>query len=113
MSALLHWISDAFLLVGSFLLLSGALGFLRFPDLFARIHACGVTETLATSMILLALILKSESAMPQVKLVLILLFLIFSSPTASHALAKAAWNAGVRPPDNRSERGTPAPLDNR
>lgn len=112
MSTALHLISDAFLLAGSFLLLTGALGFLRFPDVFSRIHACGVTETLATSLILLALILKSESAMPQVKLLLILLFLMFSSPTASHALAKAAWNAGVRPRDNRNERGIPVPPDN-
>jgi len=112
-SSLLAWSSDALLLAGGFLLLTGAIGFLRFPDLYARIHACGVTETLATSFILLALILKSEDALPQVKLLLILVFLLFSCPTASHALAKAAWNAGVRPQDNQGERDIPVPQEDR
>lgn len=109
MNALWLWASDACLLIGSFLLLTGALGFLRFPDFYARIHACGVTETLATGFILLGLWLRSDAAVPQAKLVLILLFVLFSSPTASHALAKAAWNAGVRPRDNSGKRRVPLP----
>ncbi len=104
----LHWLSEACLLAGSFLLLTGALGFLRFPDIYARIHACGVTETLATSLILVALLLKSEAALPQVKLLFILLFLMFSGPTASHALAKAAWQGGVRPRATRDAGERPA-----
>ena len=104
MSMLLHWFSEACLLAGSFLLLTGALGFLRFPDVFSRIHACGVTETLATSLILLALLLKSDAAMPQIKLLLIFLFLMFSGPAASQALAKAAWHVGLRPRNPRGER---------
>ncbi len=109
MSTILAWTSDACLLVGSFLLLTGALGFLRFNDFYARIHACGVTETLATALIILGLLLQSDSATPQFKLALILLFVLFSSPTASHALAKAAWNAGLRPRDNSGKRGIPLP----
>jgi len=113
LSALLPWLSDAALLVGSFLLLSGAVGFLRFRDFYARIHACGVTETLATSFILLGLLLQPAGAQPQAKLVMILLFVLFSSPTASHALAKAAWNAGVRPRDRLGTRGIPLPPGDR
>jgi multicomponent Na+:H+ antiporter subunit G len=109
MSTVLAWGSDACLLIGSFLLLTGALGFLRFNDFYARIHATGVTETLATAFILLALLLQSESAIPQFKLGLILLFVLFSSPTASHALAKAAWNAGLRPRDSGGDRELPLP----
>ena len=101
MSVALSWLGDLCLLVGSFLLLTGALGFLRFRDLYARIHACAVTETLATSFIILGLLLQSDGAQPQFKLVMILLFVLFSSPTAGHALAKAAWTAGVRPRDGR------------
>lgn len=112
MNTLLPFVSDASLLLGSLLLLTGALGFLRFSDFYARIHACGVTETLAASLILLALLLRSEEALPQVKLGLILLFILFSSPTASHALAKAAWNAGIRPRDNSGKRDIPVPPEN-
>ncbi|TXS94290.1 monovalent cation/H(+) antiporter subunit G [Parahaliea maris] len=106
---MLDWVSGVLLLVGSFLLLTGALGFLRFADFYARIHACGVTETLATSCILLGLLIQSDSAVPQFKLLLILLFVLLSSPTSSHALAKAAWNAGVRPRDNRGKQPLPLP----
>ena len=105
MSIALYWLGNVFLLLGSFLLLTGALGFLRFRDFYARIHACGVTETLATSFILIGLLLQSEGVQPQFKLVMMLVFVMFSSPTASHALAKAAWTAGVRPRDGR---GAPA-----
>jgi multicomponent Na+:H+ antiporter subunit G len=108
-SVVLDWASDACLLIGSFLLLTGALGFLRFADFYARIHACGVTETLATTFILVGLLLQSEGSIPQFKLGLILLFVLFSSPTASHALAKAAWNAGVRPRDSRGQQELPLP----
>jgi len=94
---LVEWLSSACLLAGSFLLLTGVLGFLRFPDFYSRLHACGVTETLATFFIVLGLLLQSDSLLPQFKLLLILLFITFSSPTASHALAKSAWRAGVRP----------------
>ena len=102
MSAALSWLGDFFLLVGSFLLVTGALGFLRFRDLYARIHACAVTETLASTFIILGLLLLSDGAQPHIKLLMILVFVLFSSPTASHALAKAAWTAGV--PVRRSPR---------
>ncbi len=104
-----QWASDICLFIGSFLLLTGAIGFIRFKDFYARIHACGITETLATAFILAGLLLRSDDALPQVKLVLILLFVLFSSPTASHALAKAAWNAGVRPRDSSGKRSIQLP----
>lgn len=106
---IMQWTSDALLLIGSFLLLTGAIGYLQFRDFYARIHACGITETLATGFILAGLLLRSDAALPQVKLALILLFVLFSSPTASHALAKAAWNAGVRPRDSSGKRSVPLP----
>ncbi|GAB3283804.1 monovalent cation/H(+) antiporter subunit G [Parahaliea aestuarii] len=114
MSAILEPLSSVCLLLGSFLLLTGALGFLRFADFYARLHACGVTETLATALIILGLMLQAtDSALPQFKLLLILLFVLFSSPTASHALAKAAWNAGVRPRDRRGRRDIALPPGDR
>ena len=102
MSVALSWLSGLFLLLGCFLLITGAVGFLRFRDFYARIHACGVTETLATSLILIGLMLQADGALSLFKLFMVLLFLLFTSPTASHALAKAAWTAGVRP---RGRRG--------
>lgn len=113
MSSLVTLLSDTCLLLGSLLLVTGALGFLRFRDFYARIHACGVTETLATALLLLALVLRSEDLLPQLKLGLILLFILFSGPTASHALAKAAWNAGVRPRDRDGNEDIQVPPQDR
>jgi multicomponent Na+:H+ antiporter subunit G len=101
MSVALYWLGNFLLLAGSFLLLTGALGFLRFRDFYARVHTCGVTETLATTCIILGLVLQSDGTLTQVKLLMILVFVLFCSPTAGHAVAKAAWTAGVRPRDRR------------
>jgi multicomponent Na+:H+ antiporter subunit G len=90
MDTLLDVSSGLFLLMGSFLCLTGGLGILRFPDFYTRMHAVGVTDTLATAMILIGLILHNPDFMVDVKLMFILLMVIFISPTASHALANAA-----------------------
>ena len=92
MDTLLQVSSALFLLVGIFLCLSGGVGILRFPDFYARMHAVGVTETLATAMILIGLILHNPDFMVDVKLVIILLMTLFISPTAGHALANAAMH---------------------
>jgi len=90
MDTLLQVSSALLLLIGSFLCLSGGVGILRFPDFYTRMHAVGVTETLATAMILIGLILHNPDFLVDVKLVIILLMTLFISPTASHALANAA-----------------------
>jgi multicomponent Na+:H+ antiporter subunit G len=94
---LLELCSALCLLIGSFLCLSGGVGILRFPDFYTRMHAVGVTDTLAASMILIGLMLQSPEMLVIVKLVMILLMTLFINPTASHALAKAAFHNGLLP----------------
>ncbi|MCU7939418.1 MAG: monovalent cation/H(+) antiporter subunit G [gamma proteobacterium symbiont of Bathyaustriella thionipta] len=89
--------SSLFLLIGSFLCISGGLGILRFPDFYTRMHAVSVTETLATTMILLGLMLLSPDILVLLKLIIILLMTLFISPTASHALAHAAMRNDLKP----------------
>ena len=90
MDLLMNVSSGLLLLIGSFLCLTGGLGILRFPDFYTRMHAVGITDTLATAMILIGLILHNPDFLVDVKLMIILLMTIFISPTASHALANAA-----------------------
>ena len=52
-------LSSLCLLLGAFLIFSGGLGVLRFPDFFTRMHAAGVTETMAVTLIVLGLMLVS------------------------------------------------------
>jgi|TARA_B110000503_G_scaffold133541_1_gene211190 multicomponent Na+:H+ antiporter subunit G len=112
METLLSLASSFCLLFGSFLCLSGGVGILRFPDFYTRMHAVGVTDTLATAMILIGLMLQNPEMLVIVKLVLILLMTLFISPTTSHALGQAAILNNLTPliaeDKNHAEKGTGA-----
>lgn len=101
MNDAIGFLSGALLLLGSFLIFTGALGVLRFPDTLSRMHAAGVTETLATTLLLMGLMLMAGWSLVLLKLIMILLFILFTSPTSSHALAKAVW----RHQQNESKEG--------
>lgn len=83
-------LSSVALGLGCFFMLTGGVGLLRFPDFLSRMHAAGVTDTLASFLIIVGLMLQVGWGLPLFKLALILLFVFFTSPVASHALAKAA-----------------------
>ncbi|MGL6159128.1 monovalent cation/H(+) antiporter subunit G [Microbulbifer sp.] len=83
-------ISGVSLALGCLLMLSGALGLLRFPDFYTRMHAAGITDTLASFLIICGLMAMAGWSLALAKLGMILLFIFFTGPTASHALARAA-----------------------
>ena len=90
-------ISWVCLLLGSFFCLSGGIGILRFPDFYTRMHASGVTDTLGASLIFLGLMLQAGWNLVMVKLIFITLFILLTSPTSNHALAKAAVHGKLKP----------------
>jgi len=90
-------VSWTMLLAGGATGIIGGLGLVRFPDFYTRLHAAGMTDTLCALLIVGGLILQVGFALPTIKLLLILAFLLFTSPTASHALARAAQIDGVEP----------------
>ena len=85
------------MLGGSFFLLIGAIGVLRMPDLYTRSHAAGITDTMGAILILFGLMIQGGFTLITAKLVMILLFLLFTSPAASHALGNTAWSTGLKP----------------
>ena len=87
----------ACVIAGSVLALIGAIGMIRLPDTFARMHAAGIIDTLGVGLILVGLIFQAGWSAVAIKLVLILAFIFFTSPTATHALAQAALNGAVKP----------------
>jgi len=82
---------------GLFFVLAGTLGVLRLPDFYTRLHAAGMTDTLGAEMILLGLIIQSGFTQMSLKLLIVAFFLFVTSPTATHAVAHAAYKAGLKP----------------
>ena len=95
----LDLVSWVFLLGGSFFCLTGAVGLLRFPEFFSRIHAASLTDTLGASLILIGLMFQAGWGLALPKLILILIFSLLAGTTASHAMAKAALKSGMKPLD--------------
>lgn len=90
-------LSGLCLLGGAFFCLVGAVGLLRMPDFYTRMHAASVLETLGAGLILLGLLLQAGFTLVAAKLLMIGLLIFFASPTASHALARAALLRGLKP----------------
>lgn len=92
--------------IGSVFAVIGGIGLLRLPDFYTRMHAAGVTDTVGAGAILIGLMLISGANLITVKLIFILLFIFFTSPTSSHSVAKAAMGAGFKPLlQNRNRQG--------
>lgn len=91
---LLSW---TLLLTGGAFGILGGIGLLRFPDFYARLHAAGMTDTLCAVLIIFGLVLQSGVSLLSLKLFLILFFLLFTTPTATHALARAALADDLKP----------------
>ena len=94
---ILDILSVALIGIGSVSLIIGALGVLRLPDVYTRMHAASITDTLGAGSIILGLILQAGLTLVAGKLFLILIFLFFTSPASSFALAHAALSSGVKP----------------
>ncbi len=97
MELLLDILSWVFLGLGAAFLIIGGIGILRFPDLYARMHAAGVIDTLGCALLLIGLTFQAGLTLVTLKLLLILVFVQFTSPTATYALANAAYRSGFAP----------------
>ncbi len=97
MEAILDIATWACMIVGSVFCLIGVIGIIRFPDVYSRMHAASLVETMGAGLIILGLILQSGMTLISVKLLLILVFLFFTNPTTTHALARALIYSGIKP----------------
>lgn len=83
--------------VGAFFFIVGTLGLMRFPDFYARTHAATKCDTVGAGSILLALAILRGFAPDTLKLLLLAVLVLLSSPTAAHALSRAAYRTGLKP----------------
>lgn len=102
----LDWITAIMAAGGGFFILVGGIGVLRMPDLYSRMHASSLTDTLGSLLILGGLMLQGGLSLATLKLAAIGIFLLFTSPVASYALGNAALLSGHEPqvPPERDER---------
>jgi multicomponent Na+:H+ antiporter subunit G len=85
------------LVAGGGFAVAGGIGMLRMPNLFTRMHAASVVDTTGAGLILLGLMLQSGFTLNTAKLLVLGLLLLFTTPAATHALAKAAIARGMDP----------------
>lgn len=105
---ILSWI---LLTLGGLAVLVGGIGALRMPDLYTRMHAASVTDSLGAILVIFGVMLQAGLSLAAIKLAAILLFLLLTSPTSSNVLASAALLAGKKPMneskgEDRSEQST-------
>lgn len=97
MSELLNALSWACLVSGAVFCVIGAIGMIRMPDFYTRVHAASVTDTAGVALLLAGMMLQAGFTLVTVKLIIVGLLIFFTSPTATHALCKAALTRGLKP----------------
>ncbi len=105
MEILLYCLSGGALLLGTAALLVGALGLVRLPNLFSRIHAVGMMDTAGVAFITLGMLIHEGFSLVSVKLIVVGVFLFFTSPIATHAVAQVAYQSGFSPVNPASKKG--------
>ena len=86
----LHWLSWPLFLGGTFFFIAGTAGLLRFPDIYARLHALTKADTLGLGLIVLGLCLRADAWQPIVMMLLTWLLVMASGATACQLLARYA-----------------------
>ena len=99
----LSWVSIA---AGLFFMVVGTIGVLRLPDIYTRLHAAGMTDTMGAGLLILGMLLQTVEGILHgqstwwfvlFRLILLYLFILFTSPISTHALARAGLAGGVEP----------------
>ena len=81
----------------------GAVGIIRFPDFYSRLHPAGKMDTLGSFLMVLAVTLFNlndfswAAVLTSLKILLIIVFIFILNPTATHAIVDAGFRAGMRP----------------
>jgi multicomponent Na+:H+ antiporter subunit G len=86
-----------FIVAGVFFMVTGSLGVLRMPEFFTRLHPAGIVDSFGAPLVLIGVVIQNGMTIFSGKIILLILFIFITSPTATHALAKAALFSGLKP----------------
>jgi len=100
------------LISGSIFSMIGGFGIVRLPEFYSRMHGAGITDTMGAGLIVAGLMCQSGLSLTTLKLVAILFFLLITSPSSCHALARSAMEHSFMPgvdlyPSRRTESKLP------
>ena len=102
-------VAAIFILGGCFFTVVAAIGLVRLPDVYARVHSAGIADTVGVALFFVGLSLHAGFTLVTVKLMLILAFLFFTSPTSTNALANAVYSKGIDPVTDDEEKESSKP----
>ena len=97
MELALDIVTGIFFFIGSMSIVIGACVLIKLPDVYSRIHAAGIIDTGGTAFFLLGMIVQSGWSLITVKLILIGIFIFFTSPVTSHVTANLAREKKLAP----------------
>ena len=112
-----------FLLSGGIFSFLAAVGVLRMPDLFTRMHAATKVGTVGVSLIAIGVMVHFGTLTVNTRGLLIIAFFLLTAPVAAHMIGRAAYRSGVPMYDrteidewqahgeNRTAQNTPASDD--
>lgn len=97
MMLIVEIVSWVLILLGSFFTVVGAFGLVRMPEVFTRMHAASVTDTLGVGFLILGMSVQAGLSLVTLKLFFLMLLFVFTAPVVTHALAQACLHEGVEP----------------
>jgi len=105
MAIVIELASWTLILLGSFFTVVGAFGLVRMPEVFTRMHAASVTDTLGVGFLILGMALQAGFSLITLKLAFLLALFFFTGPVVTHALAQACLHEGIQPRLAEDRRG--------
>ena len=100
-------ITGILIALGCFFIVVASIGIVRFPDFYSRMHPAGKSDTLGQMLVLTGLMVYEGLSLVSIKLFIIIIFIFIVNPTATHALAKAAYVSDVKPWEKEEQKDTP------
>ena len=96
----LAYFCGGLLIISSVFSLAAAIGILRLPDPYTRMHAASKAGTLGSGLALIAIAVYSLDGSVALRALAGFIFFLLTAPISAHLLARAAYAAGYRPDEN-------------
>lgn len=96
MDELLIYVVSCIIIIGAFFCLTAAIGLIRLPDIYSRMHAASKAGTLGSGLMLIALAIFADDSATTMRALAGVVFFILTAPVSAHLLAKAAYSVGYR-----------------